>query len=278
MAGRRRRGAALVGTIFMVGDWWYEAFAVPWIADVAPWSSKPVPAAASFSEACKLRLVLARLGAVRCGQHPRSGLSARELGGSPDRWRPGWYSGQGRLPVRQRHHRSGDRVAGSVAPEAGVGRQQATRPWPSESRRDRATGWPGARSARPLAARALQHAGDCPRPTRGRVCPCLEFRGIPDVRSRPARDSFDIENNRRFSDERDDMAYSSPRNTHAARNERRPRPRRASGKRRRRRMSIRGLAGRSHMAMDRPRGDQLGWPAGHPDPANYTIEFLMTAP
>ena len=28
--------AALIGTIFMVGDWWYEAFAVPWIADVAP--------------------------------------------------------------------------------------------------------------------------------------------------------------------------------------------------------------------------------------------------
>jgi hypothetical protein len=29
-------GAALVGTIFMAGDWWYEAFAVPWMADVAP--------------------------------------------------------------------------------------------------------------------------------------------------------------------------------------------------------------------------------------------------
>jgi hypothetical protein len=28
--------AALVGTIFMTGDWWYEAFAVPWMADVAP--------------------------------------------------------------------------------------------------------------------------------------------------------------------------------------------------------------------------------------------------
>ena len=28
--------AALVGTIFMTGDWWYEAFAVPWLADVAP--------------------------------------------------------------------------------------------------------------------------------------------------------------------------------------------------------------------------------------------------
>jgi len=29
-------GAALVGTVFMAGDWWYEAFAVPWMADVAP--------------------------------------------------------------------------------------------------------------------------------------------------------------------------------------------------------------------------------------------------
>jgi hypothetical protein len=29
-------GAALNGTVFMAGDWWYEAFAVPWMADVAP--------------------------------------------------------------------------------------------------------------------------------------------------------------------------------------------------------------------------------------------------
>jgi hypothetical protein len=29
-------GAALVGTTFMAGDWWYEAFAVPWLADAAP--------------------------------------------------------------------------------------------------------------------------------------------------------------------------------------------------------------------------------------------------
>ncbi len=28
--------AALLGTIFMAGDWWYEAFAVPRIAEVAP--------------------------------------------------------------------------------------------------------------------------------------------------------------------------------------------------------------------------------------------------
>jgi hypothetical protein len=29
-------GAALIGTVFMAGDWWYEAFAVPWLADIAP--------------------------------------------------------------------------------------------------------------------------------------------------------------------------------------------------------------------------------------------------
>ena len=29
-------GAALLGTIFMAGDWWYEAFAVPRIAEIAP--------------------------------------------------------------------------------------------------------------------------------------------------------------------------------------------------------------------------------------------------
>jgi hypothetical protein len=28
--------AAIVGTVFMAGDWWYEAFAVPRIAEVAP--------------------------------------------------------------------------------------------------------------------------------------------------------------------------------------------------------------------------------------------------
>jgi hypothetical protein len=27
---------AIVGTVFMAGDWWYEAFAVPWIAEDAP--------------------------------------------------------------------------------------------------------------------------------------------------------------------------------------------------------------------------------------------------
>jgi hypothetical protein len=29
-------GAALIGTVVMAGDWWYEAFAVPWLADVVP--------------------------------------------------------------------------------------------------------------------------------------------------------------------------------------------------------------------------------------------------
>jgi hypothetical protein len=29
-------GAALVGTVIMTGDWWFEAFAVPWLADVSP--------------------------------------------------------------------------------------------------------------------------------------------------------------------------------------------------------------------------------------------------
>ena len=28
--------AAVIGTVFMAGDWWYEAYAVPWLADVAP--------------------------------------------------------------------------------------------------------------------------------------------------------------------------------------------------------------------------------------------------
>jgi hypothetical protein len=28
--------AAIIGTVFMTGDWWYEAFSVPWMADIAP--------------------------------------------------------------------------------------------------------------------------------------------------------------------------------------------------------------------------------------------------
>lgn len=28
--------AAIIGTVFMAGDWWYEAFALPWLAAVAP--------------------------------------------------------------------------------------------------------------------------------------------------------------------------------------------------------------------------------------------------
>src|SRR3954452_10208663 len=29
-------GAAILGTVFMAGDWWFEAFAVPRLAEVAP--------------------------------------------------------------------------------------------------------------------------------------------------------------------------------------------------------------------------------------------------
>ena len=29
-------GAAIIGTVFMAGDWWYEAFAVPRLAETAP--------------------------------------------------------------------------------------------------------------------------------------------------------------------------------------------------------------------------------------------------
>jgi len=36
MLGVVALGAAIVGTVFMAGDWWYEAFAVPRIAEVAP--------------------------------------------------------------------------------------------------------------------------------------------------------------------------------------------------------------------------------------------------
>ena len=29
-------GAAILGSVFMAGDWWFEAFAVPWLAQVVP--------------------------------------------------------------------------------------------------------------------------------------------------------------------------------------------------------------------------------------------------
>ena len=37
-------GAALIGTVFMAGDWWYEAFSVPWMADIAPSAFETGPA------------------------------------------------------------------------------------------------------------------------------------------------------------------------------------------------------------------------------------------
>ena len=36
MLGAVGVGAAIIGTVFMTGDWWYEAFSVPWMADIAP--------------------------------------------------------------------------------------------------------------------------------------------------------------------------------------------------------------------------------------------------
>jgi hypothetical protein len=36
--------AAVIGTVFMAGDWWYEAFAVPWMADIAPAAFETGPA------------------------------------------------------------------------------------------------------------------------------------------------------------------------------------------------------------------------------------------
>ena len=36
MAGAIGVSAAIFGTVFMAGDWWYEAFAVPRLAEVAP--------------------------------------------------------------------------------------------------------------------------------------------------------------------------------------------------------------------------------------------------
>jgi len=37
-------GAAVIGTVLMAGDWWYEAFAVPWMADIAPMAFDTGPA------------------------------------------------------------------------------------------------------------------------------------------------------------------------------------------------------------------------------------------
>ena len=36
VAGAVGVSAAIIGTVFMAGDWWYEAFAVPRLAEVAP--------------------------------------------------------------------------------------------------------------------------------------------------------------------------------------------------------------------------------------------------
>ena len=123
-------GAAILGTVFMAGDWWYEAFAVPRLAEVAPEVMDDVrvqPTAARRPD--ELRAVRDRLGPVRDRQRSCSCLPGRRLVGDR-RGRPAVRRPhRPRLPSRERHPRAGLRRArGVVAAFGPLSRRGARRP------------------------------------------------------------------------------------------------------------------------------------------------------
>ena len=86
--------AALMGTFFMTGDWWYEAFAVPRIAEVVP---EVIPTFVGgrllMGGLTSFVLLGHRLGPVRSRQPASSRVSDGHLGHDPGR----------RPPVRDPH-------------------------------------------------------------------------------------------------------------------------------------------------------------------------------
>ena len=85
-------GAAVVGTMFMTGDWWYEAFAVPRLTEVAPDAVENfVGGRLIIGGRDQLRAVRHRLDHVRGGEHAGSCHPAKHLDHHP----------RGRLHVRR---------------------------------------------------------------------------------------------------------------------------------------------------------------------------------
>ena len=104
-AGRRRRPgrsaslgflAALVGTMFLAGDLWFEAFAVPWLGDVAPASLHLAGGDPGGRRLHRLRPVRGRLGAVRAS--PACGPASSRCRSRSPSWSAGSIGFQAALP------------------------------------------------------------------------------------------------------------------------------------------------------------------------------------
>ncbi len=109
-------GAALVGTMFMAGDWWYEAFAVPWLADAAPVVFETgaggrllIGGLSSFA-LFSLGWVIFGAASLRAHVYPRA-IS----GGDPRRGPVRGHPDRRRVSLRQPRLRARHRVAGPVA-------------------------------------------------------------------------------------------------------------------------------------------------------------------
>ena len=111
-------GAAVIGTMFMTGDWWYEAFAVPRLAEVAPDVVDTfVGGRLLIGGSDQLRAVRHRLDHVRGGEHSGSCYPARHLDHHP-RGRPHVRrAARDRLPQRWGGSRAGVRLAGRMDAE-----------------------------------------------------------------------------------------------------------------------------------------------------------------
>src|SRR4051812_17555713 len=80
--------AAVVGTMFMTGDWWYEAFAVPRLAEVEPdRNRRHRRGQADHRRRDQLRAVRHRLDHVRSGGAPGGGAFAEPPDHHPRRRR-----------------------------------------------------------------------------------------------------------------------------------------------------------------------------------------------
>jgi hypothetical protein len=111
-------GAAMTGTVFMAGDWWYEAFAVPWMADVAPAVFETGPGGrllvGGLSSFAMFAVGWVIFGAASLRAHVFPAAISGAILIGPLVRRPSWC-----LPGWRHRPRSGHRIARRVAAQAG---------------------------------------------------------------------------------------------------------------------------------------------------------------
>ena len=119
--------AAIVGTVFMAGDWWYEAFAVPRLAEVAPEAIESFVGGRLLAGGL-LSFVLFGIGwlsSASPASRPR--LSRVSLHRDRDRRHPVGRAHRSRLPERRGHPRHRLRRAGRLVKAGVVERRQGRR-------------------------------------------------------------------------------------------------------------------------------------------------------